>query len=347
MRAVEWQAPETLRLVEREEPVAEEGQAIIEVANCGICGSDLHSYERGFAAQPGQVLGHEFSGRIVAAPGVDGVRAGDRVTVRPLIPCGSCDRCREGNVHLCEAGHLQNIGYGLAGAFADRVLVPRAVVGETVFPLPEAVDDRAGALVEPLAVSLRAVRHAAPGADDVALVLGAGTIGLGAARFLRLAGVRTLVVADPSPVRRERALALGAHVAVDPLAEKTVDVMRGITGPGAFGLGARTDVVVDCAGNPAAFADGLKSVRHGGTMVLAAMYNRKIEVTPDRIVEKELNLRGSFAYRDEFPEVIARLADGSVPAETFISHTFALDDFEAAFRAQLDRERSLKVLVTP
>src|SRR5690606_7461708 len=121
-----------------------------------------------------------------------------------------------GEVQLCEAGHEQNIGYGSPGAFADRVLVPRATVGETVFVLPDAVDDRAGALVEPLAVSLRAVRHAAVGAEETVLVLGAGMIGLGAVAMLRVEGAGRIIVSDPSPIRRKRALELGADLAIDP-----------------------------------------------------------------------------------------------------------------------------------
>ena len=347
MRAVQWNAPEQLELVELEDPSAADGQAVVEVATCGICGSDLHSYERGMAAQPGQVLGHEFSGRVLEAPGVEGIAPGDRVTVRPLIPCGKCDRCREGLLHLCEAGHAMNIGYGSRGAFAERVLVPRAIAGQTIFKLPDSIDDRAGALVEPLSVGLRVVRRAGEVEGTVALVLGAGMIGLAATRFLVLRGAKTVIVADPSPVRREAAQALGAHVVTDPMAEKTSHVVREITGPGGYGLGARADVVVDCAGAPAAFAEGLKSVRHGGTMSLTAMYNRKIEVSPDRIVEKELNVYGSFAYNDEFPMVIDAIAAGDIDPEVFISHSFALEDFERAFRTQLDREVSLKVMVSP
>lgn len=347
MRALEWRAPKRLALVDRPEPEPAAGQAVVAVANCGICGSDLHSYSHGFAAQPGQVLGHEFCGVVVSAPGVEGVAEGDRVAVRPLIPCGSCPRCLAGEVQLCEAGHANNIGYGSPGAFAERVLVPRAVVGETLFPLPDEVDDRAGALVEPLSVALRAVRLAAPVGGDVVLVLGAGTIGLGAVRFASMARPRALVVADPSPLRRERARQLGADLAVDPANEDTTEAVREITGPGAFGLGARADVVIDCAGAPAGFRDALKSVRHGGTLVLTAMYGRKVELTPDRIVEKELTVRGSFAYRDEFPQVLRHLAEGSVDPELLISHAFALERGPEAFEAQLDRERSLKVLVSP
>lgn len=347
MRAVQFNAPESLELVELEEPHAEDGQVVVQVATCGICGSDLHSYSRGIAAQPGQVLGHEFSGRVLEAPGVEGIAAGDRVTVRPLLPCGECDRCREGLIHLCERGHSMNIGYGLRGAFAERVLVPRAIPGVTVFKLPDEIADRGGALVEPLAVGLRVVRLAGELADTVTLVLGAGMIGLAATRFAKLRGTRTLIVADPSPVRRRAAETLGADVVVDPAASKITDVVREITGPGGYGLGARADVVIDCAGSGAAFAEGLKSVRHGGTLAMAAMYGSKIEVNPSRIVEKELTIRGSFAYNDEFPMVIAAIERGDVDPALFVSHEFALEDFERAFRTQLDRDASLKVLISP
>ena len=347
MRAVRYNAPESLELVELEEPHAADGQVVVEVATCGICGSDLHSYSHGIAASPGQVLGHEFSGRVVEAPGVADFAEGDRVTVRPLLPCGECARCREGHIHLCEAGHSMNIGYGLRGAFAERVLVPRVIPGVTVFRLPDSIPDRGGALVEPLSVGLRVVRRAGELAGTVTLVLGAGMIGLSATRFAKLRGPGTLIVADPSPVRRAAAEALGADVTIDPIATKITDVVREITGPGGYGLGARADVIIDCAGSPEAFAEGLKSVRHGGTMALTAMYNRKIEVNPSRIVEKELTIRGSFAYDDEFPMVIDAIDRGDVDPALFISHEYGLDDYEQAFRTQLDRDVSLKVLVSP
>lgn len=348
MRAARWNAPEELELFDADEPVAQPGQAVVEVAACGICGSDLHSYSHGFAARPGQVLGHEFAGVVSAAPGVAGLRPGDRVTVRPLIPCGHCARCAAGEPQLCENGHVQNIGYASPGAFAERVLVPRAVVGETVFPLPAAVDDRAGALVEPLAVGLRAVRQCGPVEAATAVVFGAGMVGLAVARFLRLARAGTIVVVDPAARRRAAARALGADVVVDPAAGGgTIEVLRELTGPGASGRGARADVAVDCAGAPAAFADAVKALRGGGTLVLAAIYARRIELSPDRLTEKELTVRGSFAYRDEFPAVIDALAAGDVDPAAFVSHVFPLEAIADAFRAQLDKDASLKVLVTP
>ena len=245
-----WVEPERLDLTDVDEPAPADGQALIQVSECGICGSDLSSFKGGLGTRPGQVLGHEFSGTVLAAPGVEGLSDGDRVTVRPLTPCGHCERCLAGDVHLCEAGRGDDIGYGVSGAFADRVLVPRALVGQTVFKLPDAVSDRAGALVEPLAVALRAARLAEPQPGDVAVVFGLGIIGLGAVHWLKSMGASTIVAADPSELRRERALALGADVVVDPGSESTVAAVAAITGPGLYGAGARADVVLDARARP-------------------------------------------------------------------------------------------------
>jgi (R,R)-butanediol dehydrogenase/meso-butanediol dehydrogenase/diacetyl reductase len=221
------------------------------------------------------------------------------------------------------------------------------VLGQTVFRLPPEVDDAGGALVEPLAVALHAVMLGAVQPDDVVLVIGAGTIGLGVTRLLRAAGVGTLVVAEISQRRRDRALALGADVAVDLTAEDVTKLMRSITGPGAYGLGARSDVVFECAGAQAALATALKSIRQGGTIVVSAIYGQEVGVRLDRIVEKEVRIQGSVAYRDEFAQVIEQLAAGVLRADDFVSHTYSLDQITEAFTTQMDAARSLKVQIRP
>lgn len=347
MLAAQWEAIESLRLVDLPEHEPEDGQVVVEVTHCGICGSDLHSYHEGFVVEPGQVLGHEFVGTVVAAPGVEGLAAGQRVTARPLVPCGECGACREGEIQRCEAGMADNVGYGRRGAFAERVLVPKAVVGEVVFPVPEEIDDRSAALIEPLAVGLHAIRQAEVEPGQTALVLGAGPIGLGVVAFLRRAGIGTLIVSDPSARRREAAAALGADRVVDPRAENTVEVVAGITGIGAYGSGARADVAIDCAGVAPALADALRSVRSGARVVFCAMYARKVDFRPDMVTMKELTLRGALGYKHEFPEVIDALAKGEVDAGAMISHELPLTEIEEAFRIQSDPDASLKVLVTP
>jgi 2-desacetyl-2-hydroxyethyl bacteriochlorophyllide A dehydrogenase len=347
MRAAAWTASRMIELVERDEPSASDGEAVVQVSACGICGSDLHSFETGLAIAPGQVLGHEFCGEIVSAPGVAGVRPGDRVAVRPLIPCGACERCRAGELQLCEGVHGNDIGYGSPGAMAERVLVPKAVLGETLFRLPDQVDDAAGALVEPLAVALHVVNLARIEADDVVLVLGAGPIGLAVTRLARLAGARTVAVAEMSPRRREQARAVGADLVIDPAEEDVTKAMRAITGPGGYGLGARVDVVFECAGSEAALATALKSVRQGGRIMLSGIFGGRVSVHLDRIVEKEVRMQGSVAYRDEFGAVVDLLAEGTLRSDQFVSHTFGLDEVGEAFAIQQDASASLKVQIRP
>lgn len=347
IRAAEWRADEEVVVVDRDRPALEPGQARLAIVHCGICGSDLHSYRHGFAVRPGQVLGHELSARVLEAPGVDGLAVGDRVTVRPLTPCGHCEQCLRGAPQLCENGLDQSLGYGLAGGFAQEVVVPRAVVGETIFRLPDAVTDRAGALVEPLAVAFRAVRLAAVPAGGTVLVSGAGPIGLSVVAALRRAGAGTIVVADPSPLRRERAERLGATTTIDPLEENVVRAVRAITGPGARGRGGRAVAAIDCAGAPGTLKACIESCGPSGVVVIAAVGNPPVEIRPDWLVQRELVLRGSYAYADEFPQVIEALAAGEIDAEALITHELPLERIQDAFRIQLDAAVAAKVLVTP
>jgi 2-desacetyl-2-hydroxyethyl bacteriochlorophyllide A dehydrogenase len=356
MLAARLDAPGTLTLADLPAPVAREGQALVRVDACGICGSDLHAFRTSFAAQSGRVLGHEICGTVVAAPGVAGVRAGERVAIRPQWPCGVCAECRDGREHLCETGAANIVGYGTDGGFAELVLIPHARLDETLFLLDPGVDDRAGALVEPLAVGLRAVGQAGEGvAGGTVLVLGAGMIGLAVTQFLRRAGAGAIIVADPSARRRAAALALGADVVVDPTerlapgerSSPTVVAVRSLTGPGARGTGARADVVIDCAGVPAALADGLRAVRAAGTVVFCAIYAQSVPLRPDTIVAKELIVRGSFAYAAEFRAVVELLRAGAIDPALYVSHELPLERIAEAFGTQADPHASLKVLVRP
>lgn len=333
MRSVEWAAPERLRMVEREVPEPREGEALLEVDFCGICGSDLHSYFEGLAAVPGQILGHEFSGTVLAAPGVAGLAPGDVVTARPLIHCGRCPACRRGESQLCS--DQTNVGYAEPGAFADKVLIPRAEVGDTVFHLPAAEEPRVGALVEPLAVSLHAINRAEPRPEDQVVVIGGGMIGLGVTRLLALRGVARIVVSDVSALRRERASFAGADRVVDPASEKLSRVA------------AEFDLVFDCAGVEAALKEGIRCLRRGGIAVLVAAYGGPVPVSVNRVFGRELELRGSIGYRDEFPEVIALLAGDDIDPDLFVTHTFGLAEFERAFRTQADPATSMKVMLSP
>src|SRR5919204_4952129 len=209
---------------------------VLDVKACGICGSDLHTYAEGLLASPGQVMGHEFAGEVVAVgAAVAGIAVGDRVTALPIQPCGACERCREGNRHLCEVWTTRSIGYGLPGGFAERLRIPDAVLDDNVHRLPDALGFEDGALVEPLAVGVHAVGRATIRPGDMALVLGLGTIGLQVAQVLRARGVERVIGADLSPLRRAVASELGVTaVAGDDLGTAIASAAGGPQGPALF-----------------------------------------------------------------------------------------------------------------
>ena len=347
MRAAVFHAPGDIRVEDVEEPAAGPEDVVIDVAACGICGSDLESWRSGASVQPGQVMGHEIGGTVRRAPESSGLAPGDIVAVRPLLPCGECRQCARGEIQLCERTLLASIGYGLPGGFASTVVVPRGVAGLSVIPLPAGADAVAAALVEPLAVSLRGVRAAEVAPGDVVVVFGLGQIGLGAVALSAHAGASCIVAVDPSARRRSAAKALGAHVVVDPMSEDVAGQVREVTGPGAYGLGAAADAAIDASGIPSSFTSAVKSLRPGGRLSLIAHSKEPFAVKSGRIVEKELTIRGSFGYRHEMPEVAELLATGALDHTAFVSHEFPLSEVHQAFEAQADAATSLKVLMKP
>lgn len=347
MRAAVYHAPGDIRVEDVPEPRPGPNDVLVQVAACGICGSDLSSWKSGANVAAGQVMGHEIGGTVLVAPPGSGVSEGDVVAVRPLLPCGECAQCRRGAIEVCERTLDRSIGYGLQGGFAPLLVVPYGRAGESILVLPPGVDPQFGAFVEPLAVSLRGVKAAEVSTGDVALVFGLGQIGLGAVLLARLAGARTIVAVDPSPLRRSAARDLGADITVDPLADDVTGVVREVTGPGPYGLGASADCAIEASGVPTSFTSAVKSLRPGGRLSLIAHSKEPFAVKSGRIVEKELTVRGSFGYRDEMVEVVEVIASGAVPLERFVSHTLPLESIHEAFGIQSDAATSLKVLMLP
>ncbi len=209
MRAIVWQGPERMVVDEQPEPPDPgPGELILRPEAVGICGSEIEGYLGHMGNRtPPLVMGHEFAGVVVAAgPGAEELD-GARVTVNPLSGCGHCRLCRAGHTNLCADRVL--IGIQAPGAFAELVRVPAA----DVRVLPDGASFRTGALVEPLANGVHAVRLGlSRGPVERAVVLGGGTIGLVTLQAALLSGIDEVALLEPQPERRERAAALGAHV---------------------------------------------------------------------------------------------------------------------------------------
>lgn len=342
MKAGVFRGIKQMTVEEIETPRAASGDVVVAVAACGICGSDLHTYLHGSFVEPGQVMGHEFVGRIVqAGPDVEGLAVGDRVTASPLVPCNECPRCAEGRYNLCAKAWTQGIAYGRPGAFAEFVRIPGARTGVNVFSLGSDVSDEAGALVEPLAVAVHAVRLAGQVQGATAVVLGLGTIGQQVVQTLWASGAGRVIGVDISSLRLEAAAILGAE-AVDgsaglrPALERVLDA------------GDEVDCVFECSGVPAVANEALEEIRAGGTIVVLALYDDPVTFNPTVLVQKEIRLLGSIAYTGEdFAEAVALIRSGKAQAGPLITQRHPLDEIAQAFETQLDKDRSLKVLVTP
>src|SRR5438105_2764075 len=202
VRAIVWRGPRRMAIEEMDEPRLGDDAVIVRPDAAGICGSEIEGYLGRMANRvPPLVMGHEFAGTVVSAARGPGAEwSGRRVSVNPLLSCRSCDRCRAGERNLCPERRL--IGVHLAGGFAERVAVPIA----NLVALPDGVDPRTGALVEPLANAVHAVGLARRlVATDLAVVIGAGTIGIFALHAARAAGIADVRVVEPHPGRRAAA----------------------------------------------------------------------------------------------------------------------------------------------
>lgn len=348
MKAAVFEGPETISIQNVPDPECGADDIIVKVADCGICGSDLHSYLEGAFVAPGQIMGHEFSGTVIEAGSrVEGVAVGDRVTAVPLTVCGRCPRCLEGSTHLCEIGLAASVAYGLPGAFAEYVRVPNVVRGGNVHVLPNSVDDASAALVEPLAVALHAAKLADPLPTDTCVVIGLGSIGINTVQMLKVMGAGRIIGIDVSPTRLEIARQFGADITINGRERDPLEAVTEITGEGAYGVGARADIVIEASGVPALLGQAISMTRAAGKLRIAALYEGEPPIPANQIVQKEMSVSGTFAYKGEFGQVIELLAAGRVQAAPVITHTFALDDIEQAFRTQLDKDISIKVQVTP
>lgn len=345
MQAAVYHGQHDIRLEAVPDPICDATDIIIEVAACGVCGTDISAYEHGSAfTTVGQVMGHEFSGRIVErGSDVVGLSVGDRVTAWPIVHCDRCARCAEGEWHLCENAWGNSVSNGLPGGFADYVRIPRARINRTVYQLPDSVSWEAAAMVEPLSVGLSAVRFSAARPTDTVVVMGLGTIGLGVVQALRVAGVEQIIGVDTVATRRDTALKLGAQHLIDgtDVAERIRDLV------GHAGQGwARVDAIVECTGAEAVLETSIELIRPAGRLVLVGLGSGRPTLDVNSLVAKQVGVYGTFAYRTEYAQTLGNLASGRINADKLVSHRYPLAEITAAFDAQRDRDRAMKVMVT-
>ncbi|WP_278236909.1 2,3-butanediol dehydrogenase [Isoptericola sp. AK164] len=349
MKAAVLHAQEDLRVEDVTEPRPARGEVKLRNAYSGICGSDLHAYFDPAGAgldlenphpvtgsTPPQILGHEFSGTVVeVGEGVEGLAVGDRVAVWPVYSCGECTACRRGNPNVC-----RTIGFhGLTshgGGMAEYTTVQAAKCHR----LPENVDLKLGALVEPMAVAWHAVDRAPVQAGRSALIAGAGPIGIGLFFALRARGVENIVVSEPSAERRAAIAAVGATNVVDPMTEDLAARVAEATG------GDGVDVAYDAAGVGPAVTSSLASLTPGGTVLVVAIHERTMEIHPTaHLVMGETTITGALGQLPaDFDAVIEAMSKGLYEvSEAWVSEV-SIDEVPEAI-ADLRAGKRMKVLV--
>jgi len=319
MLAARYLGPE--RLEAQEIPVPEIGdeEALLAVEACGFCGSDLSivagTHPR---ARAPLTLGHELCARIVEINSAGGdLAAGDRVAVFPLIPCGACHACTHGNAHVCRS--LRLFGIDTDGGMAEFVRLPASAL----IKLPDTVPARIGALIEPLAVTVHGIARISLDGVNLAVVMGAGPIGLMTALVARARGVPQVVISDVLPSRLEIALSLGLH-AVPAGEELRSSVMELSDGNGA-------DLIFECAGAPATARQMTMLVRSRGVIVNLSVFKKPAEVDLQAINFKEIQLIGSRVYdRGDFQSAVELAMQ--LPLERIVTHAFPLRQVTEAFQ---------------
>ena len=330
-------APGEIIFREIENPIPAAGEVVVKIMRIGVCGSDIHVWhgKHPFTSYP-VTQGHEVSGEITAlGEGVTGLSVGQKVTIQPQVVCGKCYPCRHGKYNLCE--ELKVMGFQTTGVASEYFAVDAA----KVTPLPESMSFDEGAMIEPLAVAVHAVRKFGDMQGMRVAVLGAGPIGILVAQAAKGMGAESVLITDVSDVRLEKAKECGVDFCVN-----TKSVNFGAALVEAFGPD-KADVIYDCAGNDITMGQAIQYARKGSTIILVAVFAGLAKVDLAVLNDHELDLNTTMMYRNEdYLEAIELVRAEKVHLKPLISKHFAFCDYAEAYRyIDANRETTMKVLI--
>lgn len=332
MKAISYYGIQNIRCEDRPVPQCGAGQVLIRIAYAGICGSDLHIYNKGmFIQNIPEIMGHEFSGTVAGTgAGVTSFKVGDKVTANPMVTCGECVACRTGFPGSCS--HLGFIGEVRPGAYAQYIVLPEKDVVAT----PNHADLKQLALAEPLAVALNICEKASLKENDRVLIVGPGPIGLLTLLAARAVyGVKDITVMGRSKARLELAAKLGAKVI-------TGDSSGSPDSESSYCTDGFYDVVIEAAGNASAFNTAVSHVLPGGRVYVVSIFEDDFIFDINEIVAKQISVTGCNVYSTEHIRQAAELiADGKVDVTPLISGVYRPEECSDAFRALCSKDKKV------
>ncbi len=334
MKAIQITKPFEIAVIEKEKPVAKEGEALLRVLYCGICGADVASFtgNQPFTTYP-RIPGHEFSAQIVSVPENDrGFKSGDVITCNPYFNCGKCYACKRGIVNACHDN--QTMGVQRDGSFQEYITMPveRLIDGK-------GLNGRQLALIEPFSISTHALSRAEVKAGDNLLIMGAGPIGLFALLRAKSMGAR-VAIADLLESRLELAKAYGADMIINSKTDDFSVKCDSFTDRQGF------DVCVEACGAPETFLSCIDKAAHGANIILIGNGKRGTTFVHSIILKKELNIFGSRnAFTKDFETLIDLVASGGVDVTNMISGIYDAENAAAAFDALTHNDGSINKLL--
>ena len=343
MKALLLSEYKKLEVADLPRPVPGKGEVLVQVAACGICGSDVHGYDGTSGRRiPPIVMGHEAAGTIAeVGAGVTSFQPGERVTFDSTVYCGECDYCRSGQVNLCDYRQVVGVScgdYRRAGAFAEYVVVPQRIL----YRLPDTLSFPEAAMLEAVSVALHAVRLSELEGGETALVIGAGMIGLLTLQAARAGGASRVMVADVDATRLKMAKEMGADEVLHLSGvELVAEVMRLTAGKGV-------DVALEAVGRNETVSAAIDSVRKGGEVTLIGNIAPEVTLPLQKVVTRQIRLQGTAASAGEYLQAIDLMTSGKIRVKPLITAVAPLSDGPQWFERLYSREPNLmKVVLEP
>ena len=318
-------------------PEVEKNQVLVRIQMIGVCGSDIHVYhgQHPFTSYP-VTQGHEVSGDVVAVGAdVSDVAVGDKVTIEPQVYCGKCHPCTHGKYNLCE--ELKVMGFQTTGTASTYF----AVDAGKVTRIPDSMSFEEGAMIEPLAVAVHAVRRFGDVSGKRVVVMGAGPIGNLVAQVAKGMGAELVMVTDVSDYRLQLAKECGADFGVNTLHSDFNAAMVECLGPD------KADVIYDCAGNDITMNQAIRCARKGSTIILVAVFSKMATVDLAVLNDHELDLNTTMMYRHEdYVTAIELVEKGAIQLRPLMSNVFPFGEYKKAYEyIEANKEKTMKVLI--